>query len=77
MPSIVEKMLNHKEEFIPNEGFNLLGIDGMALPGEDQLYNISWHYTLDEAKTAGRKLEKNEIDKYFILDSEGVGYEID
>ena len=77
MSSIDEKMLKHKEEFVPHDGFNLLGIDGMTLPGEDQLYNLSWHSTLEEAKAAGRMLEPNEIDKYFILDSEGVGYEID
>ena len=51
--------------------------DGISHPGEDQLYNISWHPTLEEAKSAGRELEKNEIDKFFILDSEGVGYDID
>jgi len=77
MSSIVEKMLKYKQEFIPDEGYSLLGIDGMALPGEDQLYNISWHPTLEEAKAAGRELEQNDIDSYFILDKNGVGYEID
>ena len=73
----IKRMLEHKVEFVPSSGYSLLGIDGMALPGEDQLYNISWHPTLEKAKSAGRELEKNEIDKFFILDSEGVGYDID
>jgi len=69
-------MLEHKKLFTPTAGYHLLGIDGMELPGED-LYFISAHVTLEEAKEAGRRLEKNEIDKYFILDSAGVGYDID
>ena len=72
----IEKMLEHKQQFTPAAGYHLLGIDGMELPGED-LYFISAHATLEEAKAAGRKLEQNEIDKYFILDSEGVGYGIE
>ena len=48
----------------------------MELPGED-LYHRSHHSTLEEARKAGRKLEKDSMDRYFILDSDGVGYEID
>ena len=32
---IVEKMLKHKQEFIPNECYNLLGIDGMVILDSD------------------------------------------
>ena len=73
---VIEKMLEHKQRFTPAAGFHLLGIDGMEPPGEE-LYFISAHTTLEDARKAGRKLEKDSMDRYFILDSKGVGYEID
>jgi len=73
---VIDKMLAHKEQFIPSAGYHLLGIDGMEPFGEE-LYFISAHATLEEARKAGGELDKDSMDRYFILDSDGVGYDID
>lgn len=63
---MMEKMMADKARFVPDEGFNLVGLDDFDDPGE-QLYLIGNYETreLAQAEMAKRRADPN-ADKMFI-----------
>jgi hypothetical protein len=64
--SVLDKRLAHRAQFIPESGYNLVGLDDFEPPGEE-LYPIAHFATRAEAEQArARRLEKNPDEKLYI-----------
>lgn len=48
--SFIKKALAEKAKFTPAEGFNVVGVDASADPGEEALYLINHVATREEAE---------------------------
>jgi len=55
----VQVILDEMNEFTPETGFNLVGIDSYEMPGE-KLYLIAHFDTLKEAEKAQTKYDKSK-----------------
>lgn len=65
-----EKRLNEKERFIPDEGFNLVGVDTFEDPGEE-LFLIGNYATKEEAeKERKNRLKDNPDERFYIYEPE-------
>lgn len=66
--STLEKMLKMKEALIPKSGFNVVGIDTFAPPGEDGSIYLIGHFENREDAEAEAAKRSTEMVKVFIYD---------
>lgn len=71
-----EAMLEAKRDMTPKSGVNLCQIDAFDFP-PDNIAFVAHFPTMEVAKAAVAKLEKLELDKYVLIDSEGNGMTVD
>lgn len=66
----IEKALAHKKTLIPEEGFNVVGVDTFEEPDE-ALYFIGHFATKEEAEKEKEKQEKDGVIAYIYTKEEG------
>jgi len=60
------------ERFVPDKGFNVVGVDSFEEPG-DELYLIGHYATREEAEAAKASAEKSSSDAIHIYTAEDDG----
>ena len=67
----MKSMQKDMKQFIPKEGFNLVGLDDFEMPGE-QLYLIRSFQTRAEAEKALKAYAQKTDDKLFIYGADNA-----